>query len=131
MQTLDVQNPDLPDLQFILMVLALSTSDLDTLNIPGHVRETLFDRCWVLLHETPPPLKKEERLIDLRQGDDVTLDAMVAVIRRTFDEYNITQLTWDHPPSAPTQTTTPEAQPLIDRLQKLYPTDSNNPSTPE
>ena len=55
----------------------LSTSDLDTLNVPIAVRETLFNRCWALLHEEPPPEKKEERLIDLRQSDDVTLEAMV------------------------------------------------------
>ena len=130
MQTLDIQNPGLPDLQFILMVLALSTSDLETLNVPLTVRETLFNRCWALLHETPPPKNKEERFIDLRQGNEVTLDAMMTVIRRTFEENNITQLTWDHPPSEPTKTTTPEAQPLVERLQKLYPSDPDS-STPD
>ena len=129
MQTLDVHNPGLPDLQFILVVLALSTSDLESLNVPMAVRETIFNRCWALLHESPPPEKKEERLIDLRLGDEMTLDAMVTVIRQTFEENQITTITWDEPPSEPTQKTTPEAQPLVDRLQKLYPTDSDsNPS---
>jgi hypothetical protein len=30
-------------------------------------------------------------------------------------------LAWDHPPSEPTRTSTPEAQPLIERLKQLYP----------
>ena len=61
MQTLDVQNPGLPDLQFVLMVVALCTSGLPTLNLPQEVRETVFDRCWALLHDTPPPTEKEKR----------------------------------------------------------------------
>ena len=126
MQTLDVQNPGLPDLQFVLIVLALSTSDLETLNVPVTVRETLFNRCWALLHETPPPEKKEERLMDLREAEEITLEAMVTVIRRTCEEQHITQITWDHPPSEPTRPTTPEAQPLVERLQKLYPPDSDS-----
>ena len=130
MQKLDVHNPGLPDLQFILVVLALSTSDLESLNVPIAVREKVFNRCWALLHEAPPPEKKEERLIDLRLGDEVTLDAMVTVIRQTFEEHQIVQITWDEPPSEPTQSTTPEAQPLVDRLQKLYPSDSDS-NTPQ
>ncbi len=129
MQTLDVQNPGLPDLQFVLIVLALSTSDLETLNVPVSVRETLFNRCWALLHETPPPKKKEERLIDLREAEEITLEAMVTVIRRTFEEQQVTQITWDHPPSEPTRPTTPEAQPLVERLQKLYPVDPDSPAS--
>ena len=46
---------------------------------------------------------------------------MVEVIQRTLAEHGITQLRWDHPPSEPTRATTPEALPLVDRLQKLYP----------
>ena len=38
MQTLDVENHGLPDLQFVLMVLALCTSELPTLNVPEPVR---------------------------------------------------------------------------------------------
>lgn len=121
MQTLDVENPGLPDLQFVLMVLALCTSDLPTLNVPEPVRQTIFHRCWALLHDTPPPERREERVLDLREGTDVTLEAMVEVIRSTLAEHGITRLTWDHPSSEPTRATTPEALPLVDRLQKLYP----------
>jgi hypothetical protein len=121
MQTLDVNRHSLPDLQFILMVLALCTSDLETLNVPDTVRRTVFDRCWALMHDTPPPDRKEDRVLDLRDGTELTLDAMVAVIRSTLAKHGITQLTWDHPPSEPTRQTTPEALPLVERLQKLYP----------
>ena len=121
MQTLDVENNGLPDLQFVLMVLALCTSDLPTLNVPEPVRQTIFHRCWALLHDAPPPERREERVLDLREGTDVTLEAMVETIRRALAEQGITRLTWDHPPSEPTRATTPEALPLIDRLQKLYP----------
>jgi len=121
MQTLDVNRPGLPDLQFVLMVLALCTSDLPTLNVPEPLRQTIFHRCWALVHDSPPPTKREERVLDLRTGTDVTLEAMVEVIRSSLIEHGITQLTWDHPPSEPTRTTTPEALPLVERLQKLYP----------
>jgi len=121
MQTLDVNNHDLPDLQFVLMVLALCTSDLETINVPDAVRRTVFDRCWALMHDTPPPERREERVLDLRNGTALTLDAMVTVIKSTLSEHGITQLTWDHPPSSPTRATTPEALPLIERLQQLYP----------
>ena len=121
MQTLDVENNGLPDLQFVLMVLALCTADLPTLNMPKSVRQTIFHRCWALLHDTPPPERKEERVLDLRAGTDVTLEAMVEVIRSALSAHGITRLTWDHPPSEPTRTTTPAALPLVDQLQKLYP----------
>ena len=131
MQSLDVQNSGIPDLQFVLLVLALSTSDLDALNLPVSVRETLFNRCWALVHETPPPEKKEERVLDLRHGDELTLEAMVQMIQRTLKEHGISYLTWDHPPSEPTRSTTPEAKPLVERLQKLYPTEPDqSESTP-
>ena len=121
MQVLDVNNHDLPDLQFALMVLALCTSDLETLNVSDAVRRTVFDRCWALMHDTPPPERREDRVLDLRVGTEVTLEAVVAVIKSTLAEHGITQLTWDHPPSEPTLQTTPEALPLVERLQKLYP----------
>ncbi len=121
MQTLDVENSGLPDLQFVLMVLALCTSDLPTLNVPEPVRQSIFHRCWALLHDTPPPERREERVLDLREGTDVTLEAMVEVIQSTLAEHDIARLTWDHPPSEPTRATTPEALPLVERLQKLYP----------
>jgi hypothetical protein len=120
-QALDLNNQDLPDLQFILMVLALCTSDLEMLNVPDAVRRTVFDRCWALMHDTPPPDRKEDRALDLRYGTELTLEAMVAVIKSTLAEHGITRLTWDHPPSAPTRQTTQEALPLVERLGKLYP----------
>ena len=121
MQVLDVNNHDLPDLQFVLIVLALCTSDLETLNVPDAVRRNVFDRCWALMHDTPPPERREDRVLDLRDGTELTLDAMVAVIKSTLAEHGVTQLIWDHPPSEPTRQTTPEALPLIERLGKLYP----------
>jgi hypothetical protein len=121
MQTLDIENPGLPDLQFVLMVLALCTSDLETLNVPDAVRLTVFDRCWALIYNTPPPERKEDRVLDMRGGTELTLEAMVAVIKGTLAEHGVTQLTWDHPPSTPTRQTTPEALSLVERLQKLYP----------
>ncbi len=116
MQTLTVNDPELPDLQFALMVVALCTSDIPTLNVPEDVRDTVFDRCWSLLHETPAPTDKALRVLDLRQGDDVTLEALVEVIRTTLTDHGYTQLTWEHEPSEPSQPTSPEAKPLIDRL---------------
>ena len=127
MQTLDVNNSGLPDLQFVLMVLALCTSDLPTLNLPEPVRQTIFHRCWALLHDAPPPAEKAKQVLDLREGTDVTLDAMVTVIRNTLSEHGIGQLSWDHLPSEPTRETTPEAKPLVDRIEKLYPPDSEHP----
>ena len=117
MQTLDVDNPGLPDLQFVLMVAALCTADIPSLNVPKDVRRTVFDRCWALLHDTPPPAGNAQRVLDLRAGDDVTLEALVAVIRNTLHDHGYATLTWDHGPSEPTQSTSPDAQPLIDRLQ--------------
>ena len=117
MQTLDVDNPGLPDLQFVLMVAALCTADIPSLNAPEDVRRTVFDRCWALLHDTPAPDENAQRVLDLRAGDDVTLDALVAVIRNTLHDHGYATLTWDHDPSEPTQSTSPDAQPLIDRLQ--------------
>ena len=54
-------------------------------------------------------------------GTDVTLDAMVKTIRSLLTEARLPTLRWDHPPSEPTRSSTPEALPLIERLQKLYP----------
>jgi hypothetical protein len=121
MQSLDVHRPDMPDLQFVLLVIALCTSRLPTLNVPESLRTTIFDRCWALVNDGPPPLRDEERVVDLRFGTEVTLDAMVETIRGLLTEAGITTLTWDHPPSEPTRSSTPEALPLIERLQKLYP----------
>lgn len=121
MQTLDVNRSGLPDLQYVLMVLALCTSDLPTLNVPEAVRQTIFHRCWALVHSEPPPTEKKEQVVDLRGGTETTVEAMVEVIQSILAEHGIEQLTWDHPPSEPTRDTTPAALPLVDRLQKLYP----------
>jgi len=132
MQRLDLHQPELPDLQFVLMVLALCTSDLESLNAPASVRENVFNRCWALLHETPPPTKKEERVLNLMLGDEVTLEALVTVIRETFEEHGFSELTWEHAPSEPSRDSTPEVRPLVERIQKLYPQpeDMDPPSNP-
>jgi hypothetical protein len=121
MQRLDLHHSGLPDLQFVLTVAALCTADLESLNAPPSVRDVVFDRCWALLHESPPPREKAQRVLDLRFGDETTLDALVDMIRRTFEEYGYTELTWREAASPPTKETTPEAKPLVERLEKWYP----------
>ncbi len=121
MQSLDIHRPGMPDLQFVLLVLALCTSRLSSLNVPESVRATIFDRCWALVTDGPPPTRPEERVLDLRAGTEVALEAIVETIRGLLTEAGITIVTWDHPVSEPTRTSTPEARPLIERLQKLYP----------
>ena len=111
------------------MVLALCTSNLETLNVPPPVRRIVFDRCWAMLNDTPPPLAEEERVLDLRKGDEQALHAMVAVIRTALNEYGITRLMWDHPVSEPSQESTPAAGPLVERLQQLYPASSDPTDT--
>jgi hypothetical protein len=130
MQTLDIKNPGLPDLQFVLMVLALMTSDIESLNVPESVRDLVFDRCWALVHDTPPPTEKEQRVLDLRQGDEMTLEALVEVIGRILTDQGIQQLTWDHGPSEPTRSTTPEALPLVERLEKFNPKGKEDITSP-
>ena len=115
----------MPDLQFVLMVLALCTSDLKNLNVSQSVRTAIFDRCWALLNEGPPPTDPKERRIDLRPGTELTLEAMVETIRTMLADAGITKLTRDHPPSDPTRPTTPEALPLVERLEKLFPPSSD------
>ena len=121
MQTLNIDHPNMPDLQFALLITALCTSRLTVLNIPDQLRTKIFDRCWVLIHEGPPPRRPEERVLDLRPWTEVTLDAVVETIRSIFAAAGIRTLTWDHPASEPTQLSTPAAQPLIDRVDRLYP----------
>lgn len=111
----------MPDLQFVLVVSALCTSGLDTLNVPEELRRKVFDACWVLVSTDPPPITPRERVLDLRSGTELTLDAIVATIRRLFAEAGIATLTWEHAPSNPTRSSSPAAEPLIDRLQQLYP----------
>ena len=81
MQSLDLERPGMPDLQFVLMVAALCTSDLPTLNVPDDLRRTVFDRCWALISPELPPADPKERVLDLRSGTELTLDALVATIR--------------------------------------------------
>ena len=76
MQMLDIQRPDMPDLQFVLLVTALSTSRLTALNISNDLRTTIFDRCWVLINDSPPPGRPEDRVLDLRPWTEVTVEAM-------------------------------------------------------
>jgi len=132
MQSLDIHRPGMPDLQFVLLVVALCTSRLSSLNVPESLRATIFDRCWALVNEGPPPTRPEERVLDLRAGTDVALEAIVETIRGLLTEAGITIVTWEHPVSEPTRTSTPEALPLIERLQKLYPDppDIENPGKP-
>ena len=59
----------------------LCTSRLALLNVPMAVRTTIFDRCWSLIHDEPPPTDAEHRLLDLRPWNEVTLEAMVEVER--------------------------------------------------
>ena len=121
MQTLDIDRPDMPDLQFVLLVTALCTSRLTSLNVPEVLRATIFSRCWTLIHDSPPPGRPEERVLDLRLWTEVTVEAMVEIIRVVLTEAGIRTLAWDHPTSEPTRISTPEAQPLIERLDQLYP----------
>jgi hypothetical protein len=121
MQTLDIHRPEMPDLQFALLVTALCTSRLTALNIPDPIRTMIFDRCWALVHEGPPPRRPEERVLDLRPWTELTLDAIVETIRSILTQAGIQILTWDHSPSDSTWISAPAAQPLIDRFQQLYP----------
>ncbi len=121
MPSLDIQNPGMPDLQFVLFVSALCTADLTTLNVPAELRTALFDRCWALIHTDAPPTDPKERVLDLRQGTELTLEACQSTIRSLLTEAGISVLVWDHPVSEPTRESTPAAKPLIDRLGQLYP----------
>ena len=110
MQHLDLNQPGLPDLQFVLMVVALCTSDIDSLNAPESVRETVFNRCWALMHESPPPTQKDERVLNLMLGDEVMLEAMVHVIRQAFEEYGFEELIWEQMPTEPSRESTPASR---------------------
>lgn len=130
MQSLNLDRPGMPDLQFVLMVVALCTSELPTLNVPEEVRRTVFDRCWALSSSDPPPTNPEGRVLDLRSGTDLTLEALVATIREIFSAAGVTVLTWEHPPSEPTRPSTPQALPLIERLRQLYPSSPDDVQPP-
>jgi hypothetical protein len=132
MPSLDVEHPGMPELQFVLFVSALCTADLMTINVSKELRQAIFDRCWRLLHTEPPPTNLQERVLDLREGTDLTLEACASTIRSLLQEANISTLVWDHPVSAPRMNSTPEALPLIDRFERLYPDTSRSvdPSLP-
>jgi hypothetical protein len=121
MPSLDIQNPDMPDLQFVLFVSALCTADLTTCNVSPALRATMFDRCWAFIHTEAPPTDPKERVLDLRQGTELTLEACVSTIRSILTDAGVQTITWDHPVSEPTHESTPAAKPLIDRLGQLYP----------
>ena len=121
MPQLNIQNPGMPDLQFVLFVSALCTSNVETINLPQELRKTIFDRCWALIHTVPPPTDPQKRVLDLREGTDLTLEACLSIIRTLLTEAGITTLVWDHPVSDPSRESTPAAKPLIDRLNQLYP----------
>ena len=121
MPSLDIHNPGMPDLQFVLFVSALCTADLTTLNVSADLRVEIFDRCWSLIHTEAPPTDRRERVLDLRGGTELTLEACLSTIRSLLADANIRILTWDHPVSEPTRESTPAAKPLIDRLGRLYP----------
>lgn len=116
----------MPDLQFVLFVSALCTANLKTINVPEELRRTIFDRCWALTHTESPPTSPKERVLDLRGGTELTLEACVSTIRTLLMEAGIATLAWDHPVSEPTRGSSPEAMPLIDRLKQLYPDDPDS-----
>jgi hypothetical protein len=121
MPSLDIQNPGMPDLQFVLFVSALCTADLATCNVSPALRATIFDRSWALIHTEAPPTDSKARVLDLREGTELTLEACLSTIRSLLADADIRMLTWDHPVSEPTHESTPAAKPLIDRLGQLYP----------
>jgi len=121
MPSLDIQNSGMPDLQFVLFVSALCTADLAMCNVTPELRATIFDRCWTLIHTEAPPTDPKERVLDLREGTELTLEACLSTIRSLLADAGIRTLTWDHPVSEPTHLSTPAAKPLIDRLGQLYP----------
>jgi hypothetical protein len=134
MPSLDIQDPEMPDLQFVLFVSALCTADLVTCNVSSALRAVMFDRCWALIHTEAPPTDPKARVLDLREGTELTLEACLSTIRSLLTDAGIRTLIWDHPVSEPTHESTPAAKPLIDRLGQLYPeppeiVDPENPAS--
>jgi hypothetical protein len=121
MPSLNIHNPGMPDLQFVLFVSALCTAELETCSASSALRTTIFDRCWALIHTEAPPTDPKARVLDLREGTELTLEACLSTIRSLLTDAGIHTLTWDHPVSEPTRESTPAAKPLIDRLGQLYP----------
>jgi hypothetical protein len=134
MPSLDIQDSGMPDLQFVLFVSAFCTADLATCNVSPALRAIIFDRCWALIHTEAPPTDPKARVLDLREGTELTLEACLSTIRSLLTDAGIRTLTWDHPVSEPTHDSTPAAKPLIDRLGQLYPeppeiVDPENPAS--
>ena len=69
------------------------------IEIPGHLD-------WTAMHGVP-------RRSTMRLAE--------STIRSLLSDAGITHLVWDHPVSDPTRESSPAAQPLIDRLGRLYP----------
>ena len=120
MQTLHIHRSKMPDLQFVLVVTALCTSRLTDLNISDTLRATIFNRCWALIHENPPPCRPEDRILDLRPWTEITVEAMAETIRMALTEAGVSILAWDHAPSKPTQLNSTGAQLVIERLEQLH-----------
>jgi hypothetical protein len=130
MQTLDIHHPEMPDLQFVLFAIALFTSRVTALNIPDTLRTAMFDRCWVLIHDSPPPRRADARVLDLMPWTQLTVEAMAEIIRAGLTEAGIHTLAWDHRHSEPTHTITREADIFIDRLT-LYTLQATEPASGE
>ncbi len=130
MQSLEVQNPGMPDLQFVLFVSALCTANLNMINVSEDLRRKIFDRCWALIHAEAPPMNPKERFLDLRGGTELTLEACVSTIRSVLIEASIMTLVWDHPVSEPIRESSPAANTLMDRLGLLYSDKSDNVDPP-
>jgi hypothetical protein len=124
-QTLDIDRPEMPELQFVLLVTVLCTSGLVRCNVTQQLCSEIFDRCWTLIHENSPPTTAEKRVLDLRGWTEVTLDAMGETIRSMLGDAGIRTLAWEHAPSVTIRLSTPESQPLIERFQQLYPAPAN------
>ena len=128
MQTLDIHRPELSDLEFVLLVTALCTSRLTILNIPNTLRTAIFDRCWVLIHDSPPPRRAEVRVLDLQPWTELTVEAMAETIRCGLTEAGIRTLMWDHAPSQSIHISRSSSI-FIDRLSHLFPHPSEGNDT--
>ncbi len=53
MPSFDIHRPGMEDLQFVLFVVALCTSE---------VRTAIFDRCWAVISTDPPPTEPTKRV---------------------------------------------------------------------
>jgi len=83
------------------------------------------------MNTNAPPTDPKKRVLDLRHGTELTLEACVSIIRSLLSEAGVTTLIWDHPVSDSTQDSTPAAKPLIERLSQLYPDDPDIVDPPQ